>query len=587
MWSRLCWALGSVVAVIIFVSPAEAQQTPWRIASFEAQVAIQKDGSLRVTETIAADFGVVQKHGIFREIPFAYTDGATKEYLTLTTVEVLQDGRPAKYEETRNRTMYRLKIGDPDTTISGLVTYRLTYTVVGALRAFDRFDELYWNVTGDNWEVPIGTASATVTLPAEKVLQSACYQGALGSRTSCQSVSGAPRVASFASGPLEPGQQFTVAVGFTKGMVPIIRADAPPVPFLWLGVAMMVFGFAVMPGYYVFKWLRRGRDQWYVRRSGTEKESQAVTMPLFARETIVPEYKPPLNLRPAEVGIVLDERADTLDFSATIVDLAIRGYITITEIPKKWLLGSSDYKLTRTTLVSDALLSYEQQLLTALFTEKNEVLLSELRATFYKELKVIQQLAYQEVTAKGLFIGNPDKVRSSALLVPMIILVISGFLIGLLLAYQDRYFMLAFGFGAIAFGSLIGVILGALMPRRSAKGREARRGILGYELFLNQTEKYRQPFLENQNLFLDVLPYAMIFGVTRKLASAMEQIGVAPAEPGWYHGATPWNPIIFTQGMERVSAAMNTAISTSPSGSGSGGGGFSGGGFGGGGGGSW
>ena len=120
-----------------------------------------------------------------------------------------------------------------------------------------------------------------------------------------------------------------------------------------------------------------------------------------------------------------------------------------------------------------------------------------------------------------------------------------------------------------------------------AYGHELYRQIKGYKLFVSGTEKYRQPFFENRNIFMQVLPYAMVFGVTKKLAKAMEQMGIEPSQPAWYVGSQAFNIGSFSSSMESFSSALSSSIASAPGGSGSGGGGFSGGGGGGGGGGGW
>lgn len=578
---RLALVFGLVLA--LFAPTARAQEN-WRIASFNSAISILEDGKVSVTETIAADFGSESKHGIFRDIPEVYLDNDQKTYTNISILSVKQNSQDAKYLVSRDHGYVRIKIGDPDRTISGLVTYTIIYEVIGVLRSFDNYDELYWNVTGNDWPVPIGTVNATVTLPKEKIIQAACYIGSSGSTDRC-SENQTVRQAQFNGGSLLANQGLTFAVGYTKGMVPILQGTKPPIKYLWLSIILLVLGVIVMPIYYWRRWYKHGRDEWYARKSLHDPDATVKTMPLFAKETIVPEYQAPNQLRPAEIGVLIDERADTLDVSATIVDLAIRGHLTISEKPKKWVFGASDYTLMRTSTTADQLHGYEQKLLQALFKDGESVDLSSLKNTFHTYLKSVQDDLYAQVADRKLFAGNPQSVRMSALTVPIIQLIAAGVALGFSADSQNVWLII--GLVSLIISAIIGIIFASKMPRRSAEGREALRKTLGYKLFLSQTEKYRQPFLENQNLFMDVLPYAMVFGVTKKLADSMEKIGANPPQPSWYHGVTPWNPILFTQNIGTVSAAMNTAMASTPSGSGSGGGGFSGGGFGGGGGGSW
>ena len=109
----------------------------------------------------------------------------------------------------------------------------------------------------------------------------------------------------------------------------------------------------------------------------------------------------------------------------------------------------------------------------------------------------------------------------------------------------------------------------------------------GYKLFVSGTEKYRAKWLEEEGLFERVLPYAIMFGVTDKLAKAFKDMGIQPAQPTWYHGVHAFNVSSFTNEVNDFSKSLSSAMASIPSSSGSSGGGSSGGGFGGGGGGSW
>jgi uncharacterized membrane protein len=283
--------------------------------------------------------------------------------------------------------------------------------------------------------------------------------------------------------------------------------------------------------------------------------------------------------------MIMDERADTLDVSATIVDLAVRGYLTIKEVPKQWILGTTDYLLTKKEKPREELLDYEKKLLDELFFEKGEVKLSELKNEFYKSLKKVKKELYKETTTKKLFNGNPDLIRKKYLLIATVLTVLA-FLCFFIASSILNSLLLGFSLGFIISGILF-MVVSFFMPRKTALGREIYRKAKGYKLFVSGTEKYRQPFFEKENVFMEVLPYAIVFGVTKKLAKAMEDMGIKPPEPAWYVGAAAFNPYRFTNNIDNFSRSLSSAIAAAPGGSGSGGGGFAGGGFGGGGGGSW
>jgi hypothetical protein len=176
-----------VCAFLVLGGTALAQDTGWTIERFHADIAIQPDAAMLVTETIEVDFGSLQQHGIFREIPVRYD--YNRDHERVYGFEVLSvtnaDGQPWPYEVSRNGANVRIKIGDPDRTVSGRQTYRITYRVEDALNAFDTHDELFWNVTGAGWQVPMLQTSATVTLP-DGLEQATCFQGARGSTDPCR-----------------------------------------------------------------------------------------------------------------------------------------------------------------------------------------------------------------------------------------------------------------------------------------------------------------------------------------------------------------------------------------------------------------
>ncbi len=583
---RILLSLGIAFALLLTtVSPAKAEEG-WNIDSFDSQITVEEAGTVSISETIAVDFANLSKHGIYRDIPVTYTN-ADGSYL-YTKVEVqslLQDGDTGTYTSTAYNGYLQLKIGDANRTISGKHTYTITYRATGILKAFENFDELYWNVTGSNWEVPISRASATITLPKTGTVQASCYYGSPGATAQCTSNTTGSTASFDHASTLQPGEGMTVALGYTSGMVPLLTVDSDqssgtefgqkvssvPAALGFFGV--LIAGFVIL----LQQFRKHGRDALVNGRRSS---------------VVAPEYEPPFGLRPAEVGCVIDEKADTLDISAAIVDLAVRGFLTITEIPKQGWFGSTDYQLAKLAKPTDELREYESQLFNALFADGETVLISSLTNSFYTHLANIKETLYAEVTKMELFRENPNKVRARWFGIGITICFVGGFLVFASVASIVVFpaifaaFLIGAGFALGILGFPV-MLLATFMPSRTEKGREAFEKIKGYKMFLSATEKYRQPYFESQNFFMDVLPYAMVFGVTAKLASSFAAMGIVPAAPVWYTGSGPFNPTVFGDNLTIFSKSLNSAMASSPRSSGSGGGGFSGGGFGGGGGGSW
>ena len=144
-------------------------------------IEIRTDDSIRVTEVIEYDFGSTQHHGIFRDVPTreAYDDRYDRVFPLHVESVSATGGASADYEVSNEPGgITRIKIGDPDVTTSGVHTYTIVYTVDAAMNGFPDHDELYWNAIGDQWEVPVDHATATVEAPAE-ISDAACYAGPL------------------------------------------------------------------------------------------------------------------------------------------------------------------------------------------------------------------------------------------------------------------------------------------------------------------------------------------------------------------------------------------------------------------------
>lgn len=566
----------------------------WVIENFHSDIAIQDSGKVRVVETISADFRNEQKHGIYRDIPYEYESDGKKTYTEVTIESVVQNNEDAKYSVSETNGYKELKIGDANKLLTGRNVYTITYTVTGVLRGFGDHDELYWNVTGDKWDVFIHKADAIVTLPKEAITQITCFEGVSGSQAPCASKLASPQLATFStSGMLGSSEGLTVAVAYKKGAIPLLTAKPPKTFFekliswesLMTILTVFLIGFVTLAAL----WYRKGRDFWFAGNLFGTKAEKGKAKPIGAHETVSVEFVPPENLRPAEMGVLMDERADTLDVVATIIDLASRGYLTITEVPKKWLFGKVDYLLTKTTpktrRKSTPLLAYEQLLLDKLFFGRTQIKTSSLKQTFYKDLEEVKQALYDNVITKGFFSENPEKVRGKYKAAGFILL----FIIFFVITYSTSLLSIFWDDLLIGAG-LIGVLLllqSRFMPRKTAYGREMLRRSKGYYLFVNQAEKYRQRFFEKKNMFNEIMPYAIMFGLTKKFAQQMHEMGIEPSQTGWYVSPHPFNAGVFASNMTSFSSSMSSAIASAPSSSGGFSGGSSGGGFGGGGGGSW
>ena len=606
-------ALVTCVASANSASVKAAGEEDWIIRSFAASYTLERTGRLSVTEEITVDFGNLERHGIFRDIPVEYSyDSESNRLIDITAVAVTEGGSPVRFQTDSSGPLLRIKIGDPDKLVTGEQHYVIDYTVSGALNPFPDHDEMYWNVTGNEWPVRIEQASATVVSPEPAIERIACLQGPTGSTVGCAS-SGDERSALFeTTAALTPGSGLTLVVGLRKGIVAVGPPELVPVdedPLLEADelfeanaatLALTLLSAALVVAALVYRWWVAGRDRWFGDMYYVHDNPPEETKPLFSRETIVVEYQPPevqrgRRLRPAEIGLLLDERADTLDVSATIVDLAVRRHIVIRELPKGGIFGlfrSQDYELARDAEAGesdrrDELLGYEHRLVDALFDGGSSVKLSELKDKFHEDLARVKSDLYDEsVKILKLFPWNPETVR----------LVYRAAGAGVALGGALITFVLGTAFGAglagipVVLGGIALLALAYLMPRRTAQGRLLYRRCLGFRLYMTKAEKERQAFAERANLFEEYLPYAIVYGCVTKWAKAFEGLGLEGRQVGWYVGARGFVPVQFAESLRDFSSSVSGVMASTPGssgGSGFGGGGSSGGGVGGGGGGSW
>jgi hypothetical protein len=591
-------ALVAFLTLPLFVAaPTEAQAGGERIRRYDVALTVRADGNLVVHETIDYDFGSAQRHGIFRVIPvrLAYDNRYERLYpLEVTSVKG-SEGTPDDYEVEDVGNDKRIKIGDPDRTITGRHSYTIDYRVEGTLNGFADHDELYWNAIGSDWAVPVEQAAVTVEVPAP-ISQVACFAGPDRSSLPCASAHADGATAAFSS-PLGAHQGLTVVVGFPRGAV--VPPPAPVLDERWtitrafavnagtVGVGLCVL-FAVVGGFIVLVW-RGGRDRRYVGSpvdvafGNIGGEDEAV--PLFAHAETPVEFVPPDGLRPGQVGTLVDEVAHPLDVTATIIDLAVRGHLRIEEIPKEGWFGKPDWRLVRLDR-SNGLRPYEQLLLDGLFRDGQAVELSELRNAFAARLKRVQTALYDDAVAHGWFITRPDKVRMAWLVFGIVGLVLG---IGLTII-AAAFTTWALAVVPLVLGGLLLVTGHRWMPRRTAKGTGARQRALGFKRFIDESEKDRARFAEQKHLFSEYLPYAVVFGATEKWARAFAGLDGAVPEQSWYVSPHPFTVAAFSSSMHGfadTSAGSLTSTPASTGSSGFGGGGFSGGGGGGGGGGSW
>ncbi len=560
---------------IPFIIPSLSSAQYFTVQHFHSDILIHEDASVIVKEDIEVEFHQ-SRHGIYREIPFKYRDDFGKAIITPIKILSVTDHseKPWKYRVEKRGAVIHLRIGDPKRYVRGQQTYRIIYRVKNAILFFDDHDELYWNVTGNDWKVPILEASAKVYLDTKeksKNLMAKGYEGGLGSREECDYESYDHTGKFSAKRPLRPGEGLTIVFGWDKG---IVHPPSTIEKALWaLNLEEnWVFSLPFLSFFYMInRWFRRGRDP-------------------KVRESVMVMYNPPqINqkpLLPAEIGVLIDEKVDPRDMTSTVVDLAIKGYIRIEEVKKEgWLFESIDYYLKKLKEPDQSLSPFETELMKALFPGKlSGILVSDLKNRFYSNLPALKELLIEELVKKGFFPKSPEKVRNSYMGVGIFVIPLIAFVLVILLSSPLIKGILA-GLGS----GLPFLLFARFMPAKTKKGSLAYMESLGFQEFLDRVEKERIEKIGEKDLFSKFLPYAIALDVVENWSKAFEGIYLEP--PSWYVSSTgieTFHPYAFTHTIHSVTSNLSSAMFSSPRGSGGGGGsgfgggGFSGGGFGGG-----
>jgi len=556
------------------VTTASAKEL--RIESFDAHIQVGSNGAIDVIETIRAHFIGAGWHGLYRSIPVEYVTPQGLNYTLFLDVKKVTDGsgHNLKFESNRVRHYRKLKIYilNADNSVQ---TISIEYTVSDAIKFFEDHDELYWNVTGDEWDIPIQSAHAQIILPSEASnIRGTAFTGIYGSRAKDAEIDVAGNgVEVRTTAPLPYHAGLTVAVAMDKGAIrEPTAADAIgrfllsnwPL-FLPVGVFCVMF----------YLWWTRGRDP--------------------RLRPIPAQYEPPNQLTPGEAGTLVDNAANMRDITASIVDLAVRGYMVIEEVQKDRMLGlmhEKDYNfvLQKERSQWSALKAHEQALLDGFFTAgtaSETISMDSLQNRFYKTLPVMRSGIFDSLVSQGFYKRRPDSVRSTY--------IGAGVVIGALMIWGGGAMARAMGNAPWPFiigGIVSGFVIcgfGWFMPAHTEQGTRALEGVLGFEDFLNHVETDRfNRTIKTPQMFEKFLPFAMAFGVEKNWSKAFD--GILTQPPGWYRGSSGpiFYPVNFTSNLNTMSSRAGNVMASAPrssGGSGFGGGGSSGGGFGGGGGG--
>lgn len=580
--------LMACVLALFLAAPAAAQTEG--IRAFDSRITVNSDGSMQVVETIAVESaGVDIVHGIYRDFPTRYRDRVGNNYSVLfDIVRLRRDGNMEPYHTEDLSNGVRVYFGSSSFNLPpGPHTYQFTYRTNRQLGFFRDHDELYWNVTGNGWKFPIDAATATVFLPPNVrnlVTGFGGYTGYAGEKgqayTAQRDEDSNP---TFRAENLAPGQGLSIVVTWPKGLIAEPTAEQKRAWFIADHKSLIfgVAGWIVVLLYYVMIWGMVGRDP--------------------ARGTIVPLYEPPGNMSPAAMRFLERMGFDEKAFTAAIMGLAAKGYLTIEQDE------SRTYKLVRRKNSTDQnsdLSADEKSLPSILFEDgsplvlknKNHELLSRARKALENNLHATIETTSFRTNARYLLPG----IVMSVLTIAAVVLMTGGSLLPLALfmsvwltGWSFGVYMLVssvirawksartegvLGFGQAGFltlfsipfvigecvglgmliwacgfaaTGLIAVCIGTnvlfhhLLKAPTLAGRALMDRVEGFKMFLTAVDADRLQTIvrpdKTPQLFERFLPYAFALGVEHAWAEQFAQVLASAATVG-AAGGTSYSP---------------------------------------------
>ena len=574
-----------LVGLLLTPSSASAQVRNWRVTDFKDTISIAADGTAQVSEKITLAF-VGEWHGIHRTIPVEYPGPHGTNYTLFLNVMSVTDenGNKLKYDSSKSGATRDLKIYIPGAVDTTRIV-NIDYSVRNGVRFFDNagdssvdnYAEFYWNVTGNDWPVPIDHASAFVTLPENAAggLRAQAFTGAYGSRQSdaTAEVKGAD-VLFETTQPLPMRGGVTIDIYIPPG---VLKPPSALTKLGWfLGSNPIVFLPLLTLAVMFALWYSVGRDP-------------------DPGVSVAPQYEPPKGICPAEAGTLIDDTIHPRDITSTIIDLAVRGYVKIEEKVDTFLVfHHKDYLfhlLKPREQWGPDLTPHERVMLENIFVDGAETRLSSLMNRFYTVIPVVRQDIMLALKNKGIYTLDPESANGYSIVAGVAIAILAVAV--QVLGWMNLFYSIPLVIGSVLVSALIWWLFARQMTAKTVAGARTRIAVLGFQEFMNRVDADRIKRMP-PDTFEKFLPYAMALGVEHHWAQAFD--GIVKDPPSWYvspNGYVGFSPLFFSSSMHSMASDMHQVFTSAPrasssgsgfSGGGGGGGGFSEGGFGGGGG---
>ncbi|GAB2676119.1 DUF2207 domain-containing protein [Kribbella swartbergensis] len=523
--------LMSLTAPFVALGTLPAHAADDQITAYSAEATLTKDGALQVKETVDLTAGGTTFSRTLTTKVRA--DAERDRTYDVRDVSATVNGQPAQgFSDEGTDDGRRLTLN-----ASGQSKIVYSYTVDNVVAETTEGREVSWPIVqGFGTSVP----KATVTVNVPFATWVTCIAGRVGSSMPCTSSQlGESAAVQIDQNGVPAGGRLTFLTGLSDQATVQPNAEfaarwslgrAFTVDSSTLGLSALVFGLGLLGA--VALWYFRGRDA--AKVGGGAPERPVLDSPDG------PQFAAPDGIRPGQVGTVVDETADVVDITATLLDLAVRNYLTIVELPRQSQFGKLDWELRRLNQGGPELLPYEKALLDAVFVDGDSVVVSTLGPSLRPRLNLVREQLYADVVTQGWFASRPDAVRNRWTTAGMVLLG-AGVVLTLVLAIVTKYALVGF---AVMLAGLVLALIGQVAPARTARGAAVLGRVAGLQRYLLDETSADLPQSHRLEFASRCLPYAAVLGLTEKWAleiAATDDDDDPDAGIGWYSGPENWH----------------------------------------------
>lgn len=545
------------------------------ITDYEATIRVESSGALDVAETFRLDVRGESADALVRTIQTRVRfDDSHDQIYRVDDVAAAIDGEGLEPQlvESDGATV-DLEVA-PDQPFEGGRTYEVTvdYRVRGAVSLTADGLELNWPVV-QGLRYPLESARVGVIVPA--VSWAACFAGPPGSSMPCTATQITERAhPEFFEERLRANGRMTVVAGIPAdtGIVAdreleqrwsFGRAFAVTPLTLTVLAALLLVALAAAAAL----WWSRSTGERAARR-GVDAEPDPEASEVIGTVDGTPEFTSPDGVRPGEMGTVLNERADIVDIVGSILDLAVRGYLTIEELPHSSTYSRTEWRLHRgesgETGNGAPLLQSERAILAALFPDgRDEVTLTELAHMLPGSLGFVQDRLYADVVTQRWFAVRPDAVRSRWSTAG-VVLAVTGVLLTIVLAVVTDLGLI--GFGVILAGAIL-TWAGQVIPARTARGGQLLGRLRAFRDYVESADLNEYPDREHADLAARILPYAVVFGFEERWVRVLadtDEDDTPDLGFSWYRAPADWHlREDFPESMHNFITTLTGAMSVS------------------------